>query len=161
MEKIDLHIHSNLSDGDDSIDELVSKIKDEKIDLFSITDHDNIKSIDILFTINDINYIPGVEMSSALENVKMHILGYGITSTGKIKQICDDIRRVRRGLTLEIISDLTKKGYYFPKEKLERFNNECEKFRTKWRKVLDAGDPYSNINFDKNTAQYNIRTDKI
>ena len=45
----------------------------------------------------------------------------------------------------------------FPFFKIEFANN----FRTKWRKVLDAGDPYSNINFDKNTAQYNVRTDKI
>ena len=126
MERSDLHIHSNLSDGDDSVFELVSKIKEKKIDLFSITDHDNIKSIDILNMINDINYIPGVEMSSVLKNIKMHILGYGITSTGKIKQICDDIRKVRRELSLEIIDDLIKKGYYFPLEKLERFNKDEE-----------------------------------
>ena len=43
----------------------------------------------------------------------------------------------------------------------ERFERESNNFRTKGRKVLDAGDPYSNINFDKNTAQYNVRTDKI
>ena len=38
---------------------------------------------------------------------------------------------------------------------------ECENYRRKWRKVLDAGDPYSNINFDKSNAQYTVRTDKI
>ena len=122
MSKIDLHIHSNLSDGDDSIYELLSKIKDKEIDLFSITDHDNIKSIDILNMINDISYIPGVEMSSVLKSVKMHILGYGITGDGKIKEICESIRKVRRELTLEIICDLRKRGYYFPLENLERFN---------------------------------------
>ena len=124
MEKIDLHIHSNLSDGDDSVYELISKIKDNKIDLFSITDHDNVKSIDVLRTVNGVKYIPGVEMSSVLKNVKMHILGYGITDDGKIKEICDDIALVRRNLTLEIIEDLRKKGYCFPLEKLGRFNKE-------------------------------------
>ena len=53
------------------------------------------------------------------------------------------------------------RGYEDTPEKKERFERESNNFRTKWRKVLDAGDPYSNINFDKNTAQYNIRTDKI
>lgn len=124
MERIDLHIHSNLSDGDDSVYELITKIKDKKIDLFSITDHDNVKSIDILQSIDGIKYIPGVEMSSVLKNVKMHILGYGITSRGKIKEICDDIALVRRNLTLEIIEDLRKKGYDFPLEKMGRFNKE-------------------------------------
>ena len=48
MEKIDLHIHSNLSDGDDSVYELISKTKEREIDLFSITFHDSVKSIYIL-----------------------------------------------------------------------------------------------------------------
>lgn len=53
------------------------------------------------------------------------------------------------------------RGYENTPEKKERFERESNNFRTKWRKILDAGDPYSNINFDKNTAQYNVRTDKI
>lgn len=53
------------------------------------------------------------------------------------------------------------RGYEDTPEKKERFEKESSNFRTKWRKVLDKGDPYSNINFDKNTAQYNVRTDKI
>ena len=53
------------------------------------------------------------------------------------------------------------RGYEDTPEKKARFEKESANFRTKWRKVLDKGDPYSNINFDKNTAQYNVRTDKI
>ncbi len=53
------------------------------------------------------------------------------------------------------------RGYEDTPEKKARFERESNNFRTKWRKVLDAGDPYSNINFDKNTAQYNVRTDKM
>lgn len=51
------------------------------------------------------------------------------------------------------------RGYEDTPEKKERFERESNNFRTKWRKVLDMGDPYSNVNFDKNTAQYNIRVD--
>lgn len=53
------------------------------------------------------------------------------------------------------------RGYEDTPEKKARFERESNNFRAKWRKVLDAGDPYSNINFDKNTAQYNVRTDKV
>lgn len=53
------------------------------------------------------------------------------------------------------------RGYEDTPEKKARFEKESNNFRTKWRKVLDIGDPYLNINFDKNTAQYNIRIDKI
>lgn len=45
--------------------------------------------------------------------------------------------------------------------KKARFENESNNFKTKWKEVIEKGDPYSNINFDRNTAQYNISTEKI
>ena len=39
MEKIDLHIHSNFSDGDKTISQLITNLKEENFELFSITDH--------------------------------------------------------------------------------------------------------------------------
>ena len=53
------------------------------------------------------------------------------------------------------------RGYEDTPEKKARFDREATNFRVKWKKVLEEGDPYSNINFDKNTAQYNISTEKI
>ncbi len=53
------------------------------------------------------------------------------------------------------------RGYEDTPEKKARFEKEANNFRTKWRKVLDKGDPYSNINFAQDTAGYNVRTDKI
>ena len=47
---VDLHIHSNLSDGDKSVKELIDILKQKKIELFSITDHDSVESINILNT---------------------------------------------------------------------------------------------------------------
>ena len=37
---IDLHIHSKNSDGTDSIDEIISKSKDQQLQAISITDHE-------------------------------------------------------------------------------------------------------------------------
>ena len=53
------------------------------------------------------------------------------------------------------------RGYEDTPEKQARFENESNNFRTKWKDVIQKGDPYSNINFDRNTAQYNISTEKI
>lgn len=53
------------------------------------------------------------------------------------------------------------RGYEDTPEKKARFDKEANNFRTKWRKVLDAGDPYSNINFAQDTAGCNVRIDKI
>ena len=44
MNKIDLHMHTVVSDGTDSLEEIIKKVQDAGIDLFSITDHDAIKA---------------------------------------------------------------------------------------------------------------------
>ena len=53
------------------------------------------------------------------------------------------------------------RGYEDTPEKKARFEGESNNFRMKWRKILDKGDPYSNINFRQDTAQFDIRTDKV
>ena len=39
----------------------------------------------------------------------------------------------------------------------ERYNKEAEHFRTKWKKVLDAGDPYYNPNFTLDRSDYSLK----
>lgn len=53
------------------------------------------------------------------------------------------------------------RGYENTPEKMERFEKECANYRKKWKKALEDGDPYFNINFSRNTAQYNVSTEKI
>ena len=53
------------------------------------------------------------------------------------------------------------RGYENTPEKQERFEKECNNFKTKWKELLSKPDPYLNINFSRNTALYNVRTDKI
>jgi len=42
-------------------------------------------------------------------------------------------------------------------EKAERYNRESEKFRKKWEKELEAGDPYYNPNFSLDRSDYSLR----
>ncbi len=42
-------------------------------------------------------------------------------------------------------------------EKAERYNRESEHFRTKWKEVLDAGDPYYNPNFSLDRSDFSLR----
>ena len=79
--KPDLHMHTCLSDGSDSPQELISVVKNAKIDVFSVTDHDGIKAGEIipgLLKDGDPAFINGVEFSCKDENGKYHILGYGM-----------------------------------------------------------------------------------
>ena len=42
IRKIDLHIHTTISDGTDSPLQIVEKVKEAGVDLFAVTDHDAI-----------------------------------------------------------------------------------------------------------------------
>ena len=75
---IDLHIHTNASDGTDSPEELLRKIHEAGIKKFAVTDHDTIKGALAMQNIitSDINFIKGIEFSCRTGNKsKCHILG--------------------------------------------------------------------------------------
>jgi len=89
---VDLHIHSNYSDGTDTLIEIVNQVIDKKIDYFSITDHDTIEGVRELLNNkilqqklinNNIKFVPGVEFSGIIENDKIHLLGYGFDINNK------------------------------------------------------------------------------
>ena len=76
--KADLHIHSNFSDGSDSIEQLVQNIQAAGLDIFALTDHDTIEGcIEMEKLIPaGVKFICGVELTCKAEDVKCHILGY-------------------------------------------------------------------------------------
>ena len=82
---IDLHIHSNFSDGTDSIEQIIEKIINKGIHTFAITDHDTIEGVQWLLDNQEkrqlldkhnIRFVPGIEFSSIVDKDKIHILGY-------------------------------------------------------------------------------------
>lgn len=76
--KTDLHMHSNASDGTDSVPELLEKVKHAGITTFSLTDHDTIEgSLKMEKIVPDgMRFIRGVEFSCRTKLRKCHILGY-------------------------------------------------------------------------------------
>lgn len=77
--KIDLHSHTNYSDGFNSPRELIDKAKSKGIDVLSITDHDNLAAIEEATGYGKevgVEIIPGVEISSDIMDREIHILGY-------------------------------------------------------------------------------------
>ena len=78
--RLDLHMHTTVSDGTDRPEELLPKIRGAGIGLFSVTDHDDIKAARVLRTLrkaDDPLFLPGVEFSCRDELGRYHILGYG------------------------------------------------------------------------------------
>lgn len=81
--KIDMHMHTNHSDGFHSPSELVQKAKENGLDIVSITDHDNLSGIEEASKKGKeigVEVIPGVEISSDIRDKEVHILAYFIES---------------------------------------------------------------------------------
>ncbi len=77
--KPDFHIHSDFSDGSDSVEEIVNNVRRAGLDAFSLTDHDAVdgcREIKKFLRDDDAFFINGVEVSSENEYGKFHILGY-------------------------------------------------------------------------------------
>ncbi len=80
--KIDLHIHSNFSDGAYSPGELISLASNNGVEVIALADHDSISGIDgatVAGGVADITVIPAVELSVQFNEWRdVHLLGYGI-----------------------------------------------------------------------------------
>lgn len=126
---VDMHIHTNNSDGQYSTIEIVEMIKNIGIELFSITDHDNINSYAELEKIQlpeKIKYIPGIEFSSINGIYNCHILGYNIDYKNiDLIRECEIIKQ-RRRKKIQIIINYLKdnKNIYFTNEQIETLLNK-------------------------------------
>lgn len=112
MRKYDLHIHSKFSDGDYTLEEIVDKLKENGIDIFSITDHDNADSIRAMQDVDTkgLIYIPGIEFSASKAGYKMHILGYNVDGNNKeLLETCRNMKMRKNLRNLEIIQQLKER----------------------------------------------------
>src|SRR5690242_10324768 len=76
---IDLHTHSNRSDGTDSPTELIENAKSAGLDVVALTDHDNAAGWDEAQGAADrlgIRLIRGMEVSTETRGKSVHLLGY-------------------------------------------------------------------------------------
>lgn len=86
---IDMHAHTNYSDGDLSPQELIRLAINKKIGTLAITDHDTIEGIkkvnrnENIIVDSGIEIINGIELSAKTDKGRMHILGYGIDLNNK------------------------------------------------------------------------------
>ncbi|MBS1492602.1 MAG: PHP domain-containing protein [Bacteroidetes bacterium] len=112
--KVDLHLHTYYSDGFFSPFEIVKKIQKTGTKIISITDHDNIGGLKEAIRTGlkeDIEVIPGVEISGEYMNREMHILGYFIDPNAPVmKELLTEIQEERILRIKKIITKLNELG---------------------------------------------------
>lgn len=102
----DMHIHTNCSDGQYNIKDIISMARSNFVDAISITDHDTIQAYKNikLEEIKDIKIVPGVEISVG-SKMMMHILGYYIKTDSELVYEMEMIKRINKRKYINFIKN--------------------------------------------------------
>lgn len=118
-------MHSTVSDGSDTPEEIVARVKEAGIGVFSVTDHDAIKSgtaISKMLSNGDPAFICGAEFSCEDELGKYHILAYyddpGAPSINRLVEKGHALRMQKAAMRLDFLS--REFGFVFPREEIDK-----------------------------------------
>ncbi|MEG1839441.1 MAG: PHP domain-containing protein, partial [Bacteroidaceae bacterium] len=116
MINIDLHIHSQASsDGEFDVAEIINRCLAQKIDTFSITDHNSVKSIQEAIDVSQqagIYCIPGIEIDCSYKGINLHLLGYHIDwNSNDFLRVEEDISSKEMNSFAEMILNLKHLGF--------------------------------------------------
>jgi predicted metal-dependent phosphoesterase TrpH len=124
--EVDLHLHSNYSDGRYKIEEVIDKAITKQLKVIAITDHDTIDGVEEANSIaqsKGIQNIPGVEVSSEIDGLEIHILGYFIDiHNSDLKYYLQQFKLERLERAERILSNLKKLGVNLSIEEVLQFS---------------------------------------
>jgi len=127
---IDLHIHSQSSDGAFTVEEIFKEAKLRNIEFMSITDHDSIGCQEIALKLAEtvgIRYVSGVELNVTFSHptyhegktVSLDFLGYQFDA--KNKTLADKLRQMAEYREERAAKILRNLNVEFEKEGIEKF----------------------------------------
>ena len=124
--KVDLHLHSNWSDGSMGISKLVSYAKLLGLDAISITDHDSMEGQEEALLEGKrqgLHIINGVEISSFDPETgrKAHVIGYLVKDMEGLSRACRPYLEGRHRKNLESVLRITEAGYHISLKDVEDY----------------------------------------
>lgn len=118
----DLHVHTTYSDGMLTPEEVVGKALDLNLKAIAITDHDCIEGIEPAIKAakgTSLEIVPGVEVSAAVEDKEIHLLGYFIDwKSSPIVDTLTGMKTNRVERMEKILSLLKEQGLEISEEKV-------------------------------------------
>ena len=124
MKKIDLHIHTNKSDGLLSPKEIIDEAKKKHVQTIAIADHDTVDAYtDEVYNYakdNEIELITAVEISTKTKKCGIHVLGYNIDTSSKyLNESLKKIRNARHDYLHNVANKLNEMNYILNINKLD------------------------------------------
>lgn len=120
---VDLHLHTNHSDGKLSVSDTIGLANDRGISVLSITDHDSVGGVEEAIQLSQllgINCISGLELSCRNENTKIsfpddisiHLLAYNIDyENDQLLSYLNHYHSKRKEILLSLIDELVSEGF--------------------------------------------------
>lgn len=126
---IDLHVHTQESDGALTVNEVLELASKQGIQTLSLTDHETTHGIEIARKYKDkfsLNIIPGVELVTAFQGHEVHLLGYfndscleNLTFQARLKEL----RQKRTSLAFDMVKRLQNEGLSLKWSEVEEVAN--------------------------------------
>lgn len=115
MNIVDLHVHSNASDGTLLPSELVKEAKKAGLLAFALTDHDTVSGVPEAVaagTACGIEVVPGIEISTCYKDKEIHIVGLFLDYTDKnfVSALGSETDR-RKRRNLELVERFNEYGF--------------------------------------------------
>ena len=130
MKKIDLHVHSNHSDGTLSPSDLVKLAYQSGLSAFALTDHDTVsgvsEAVEMAKEMEEIQpysmtVIPGIEMSAVYQDQEIHILGLNVDHKNvRFSEILECYQKERDERNCRMVKLLATYGFDISMEQLEQ-----------------------------------------
>ena len=112
--RIDLHLHTNCSDGLSTPSELLEMVRRRKLAAFAVTDHDTLAGyleLRSLIGEGDPELIPGLELSCRSGNGELHMLAYLFDpDTEPLRAALADFQNKRGERGREMVQKLNEMG---------------------------------------------------
>ena len=111
IQRVNLHLHTKVSDGNISPIELIKRAQQIGLDLISITDHDTADAYShIPKDVAPLKILPGMEVSSQYKGDDVHILAYGCDFNNPVLQDMTEMyltgRKERAKKMIKLLSEL-------------------------------------------------------
>lgn len=128
---IDLHVHTNCSDGTDDVIDVLKKAEQQKIEVLSITDHETCEAYNKLKEIDINKYfsgklIPGVELKTKLDGVGIELLGYFVDTdiiNEQVKKMYEPLKQGKNKEPIELCDICKKIGIQLPEDILKTYDS--------------------------------------
>lgn len=141
MNYIDLHVHSSASDGSLTPEEVVSLARKAGLRCFALADHDTVDGVEPALQyagkFENIDVIPGIELSCYYKNREIHIVGLFVNHRDKaFLEELQKLKQAREDRNEKMVQNFVDAGIPITIEELKHGNPNSVITRAHFARVL-------------------------